>query len=194
MHNSSSQTSSRSQKVGGTGKVKFFPEEEAIRLCGGKVSSKSFSPNSSMQKMYSQSKKGGAKVSFMNVKPNSSPSRLGHEKLPRHNGVQKTTLTNQQSPHSLAKDRSRECDWRDHPQVSLDQSTKRKLLEQMNLRVMIKHCIQHKANSLPINTEGVSCANGECHRSNVDERDLPNTQMNFQLYLCCIPSVDIFEK
>ncbi|KAK4252512.1 hypothetical protein QN277_014504 [Acacia crassicarpa] len=187
MHNSGSQTCSRSQKVGGTGKVKFISEEEAIRLCGGKVSSKSFPTNSSMQKMYSQSKKGSAKVSFMNVKPNSSPSRMGHGKLLRHSGVQKTTLTNQQSPQSLAKDRSRECDWRDHSSSFIRPVNKEEISRANALKGDDKALYSTQANSLPINTEGVSCANDECSRSNVDERDLPNTQ-NFQLYLCCIPS------
>lgn len=128
------QPCSRSHKVGGTGKVKFIPEEEAIRLCAGKASSKSVYVNPSMHKMNAQSTKvsakvssmnvkrnfftspvghgklpaHNAKVSSMNVKPNSSPSLVDHGKLPRHSGVQKTSSI-QQSPHSLAKGNILDC-------------------------------------------------------------------------------------
>ncbi|XP_054807546.1 uncharacterized protein LOC129309837 isoform X2 [Prosopis cineraria] len=155
MHNSGLQTCSRSQNVGGTGKVKFIPEEEAIRLCGGKVSSKAFPANSSMHKVYSPSKKVNAKVSFMNVKPHSSSSPVEHGKLPRHSGVQKTT-TNQQTPHSLAKgilvDRSRKCDWREHSSSFIrpvnQEETSRASARQGN----DKASYSTQASSLPINT------------------------------------------
>ncbi|XP_028763523.1 uncharacterized protein LOC114753430 [Neltuma alba] len=156
MHNSGLQTCSRSQKVGGTGKVKFIPEEEAIRLCGGKVSSKSFPANSSMHKMYGQSKNISAKVSSMNVKPTSIPPPVGHGKLSRHSGAQKTTITNQQTSHSLAKDWSRECDWRDHSSSFIKPVNKGETFRANALKGDDKASYSTQASPLPISTEAAA--------------------------------------
>lgn len=107
-HSAGRQASSSSQKVVGTGKVKFIPAEEAIRLSCGDLSSKTFLANYYAHKTWKtngQFKKVISKIPSPTVKPNPSLP-MGHWKLPRHTGVQKNSMTNQQAPHSLSKGES----------------------------------------------------------------------------------------
>ncbi|KAI4343953.1 hypothetical protein L6164_011240 [Bauhinia variegata] len=183
---SSSQACFRRKIPVATGKVKFIPEEEVIKLSRGQFALKSGPANSFTclaRKTSVGSKNAIPKNSTLAVKPNPS-IRPTDGNIPTDNRVEKSLMANQQAPHSI------------HKVVSASErkapNTPAKEYDCREQSPRFVRPINKPESCLPVVSSGGAFHDvDEFIRSNVEERDLQSLLTKFKLYLSYLPSLDV---
>ncbi|KAF7838527.1 uncharacterized protein G2W53_007009 [Senna tora] len=175
LHNFGRLACSRSQKVVGTGKVKFIPEEEAISLL-------------SMGHGKLHRRCGVRKSLLTNQQATHSLSKdPSKEYVRREHSSNSIMPANKEEISSANARKANDKAFCLTAENSLPFSTADLQVEKHSKKAP-SAALQARQSSPIVDSGGTCSTSGKCNRSNIDKRDLCSIQMNFNLYRNVLPS------
>ncbi|TKY73310.1 hypothetical protein E2542_SST02062 [Spatholobus suberectus] len=159
---------SRRQQAVKTGKVKFLPEDEVIRL--------------SFRKACVGSKNVISKIPSLTPKsnPHISPPKV-RGKPPRNNEIHKKPMTNQHASCSLSKGPPKE----NIPTEKVQSHDPQKVKPSKGAPF---EALSARKSSLIVSSGGIPCADAQCNQSNIEKSDLQSIQEDLNFHRKFLPS------